>query len=163
MLVRAPEPAEWALWRELRLRALRDAPDAFLESIAQAEAYDEAVWRSRIAPTPTRDAVVAIADDGTWAGQMVVLLDADPPTLVAVFVDSAYRGDGTAALLLDAVVERAIAASATRLRLQVTEGNDRARRFYERRGFVATGDIELSPGRELPEHEMVLDLGARTL
>jgi GNAT superfamily N-acetyltransferase len=162
MRVHVPEPDEWERWRELRLRALRDSPDAYLETIAQAEAHDEALWRSRIAPTPTRHAVAAIADDGRWTGQMVVLLDPDPPTLVAVFVEPAHRGDGTAGLLLDAVVARVRETGATRLRLQVSGGNDRARRFYERAGFVATGDVEVYPGHELPEHEMVLDL-ARTL
>jgi GNAT superfamily N-acetyltransferase len=162
MRVHVPEPDEWERWRELRLRALRDSPDAYLETLERAESLDEAAWRERIAPTPARRAVVAIADDGAWIGQMVVLLDVDPPTLVAVFVDPAHRGDGTARLLLDAVIARVVEAGATRLRLQVSDGNDRARRFYERAGFVATGGVERYPGHPIPEHEMVLD-PARTL
>jgi len=36
---------------------------------------------------------------------MTVLAAEDPPTLVAVFVDPVARGDGTAARLLQAVVD----------------------------------------------------------
>jgi GNAT superfamily N-acetyltransferase len=156
--VRAPRPDEWELWKELRLRALRDTPLAFLETIERAEAHPDAVWISRVAPSEVRDAVVAVADDGTWVGQMVLLRDPPPPTLVGVFVDPRHRGDGTARLLLEALVGRARATGASAMRLQVGETNDRARRFYERMGFVATGDVELFPGHPTPEHEMVLDL-----
>lgn len=159
--IRAPRPDEWELWKALRLRALRDTPLAFLETIQRAEAYDDELWRSRVAPSPVRRSVVAIADDGTWVGQMVVLLEPPPPTLVSVYVDARHRGDGTAERLLDAVTVQLREVGATSLRLQVGEGNERARRFYERMGFVATGDVEHYPGHPPPEHEMVLDLSRR--
>ena len=158
MIVRPPRPDEWERWKELRLRALRDAPLAFLETIERAESHDDALWRSRVAPSDARASAVAITDAGEWVGQMVVLLDAEPPTLVGVYVDPRHRGDGTAQRLLEALVGRARATGAATLRLQVSEGNDRARRFYERMGFVATGDVELIPGHPIPEHEMLLDL-----
>jgi GNAT superfamily N-acetyltransferase len=158
MIIRSPRPDEWELWKELRLRALRDAPLAFLETIERAEVREDAVWKSRVAASAVRESVVAIADDGAWVGQMVVLLDPVPPNVVGVFVDPRHRGDGTAQRLLETLIERVRATGAPVLRLQVSEGNDRARRFYERMGFVATGDVELFPGHLLPEHEMLLDL-----
>jgi GNAT superfamily N-acetyltransferase len=160
MEIRAPRPEEWERWKELRLRALRDTPLAYLETIERAEGHDDALWRSRVAESDIRASVVAIADDGEWVGQMVVLLEPAPPTLVGVFVDARHRGDGTARSLLDEIVERVRASGADVLRLQVGEGNDRARRFYERMGFVATGDVELFPGHPVPEHEMLLALAA---
>jgi GNAT superfamily N-acetyltransferase len=156
--IRAPRPDEWELWRELRLRALRETPLAYLETIELAQTYDDAVWRSRVAPSSSRISVVAIADDGTWVGQMVVLLEPEPPTLVGVYVAAGHRGDGTAQRLLDTIVTMVRAAGASVLRLQVGEGNDRARRFYERMGFVATGDVELIAGHPVAEHEMLLAL-----
>jgi GNAT superfamily N-acetyltransferase len=156
--VRAPRPEEWELWKELRLRALRDTPLAYLETLERAEAHDDELWRSRVAPSEIRRSVVAIADDGEWVGQMVVLLEPAPPTLVGVYVDARHRGDGTAQRLLEAIVDAVRATGATVLRLQVGEGNDRARGFYERMGFIATGDVELFPGHPVPEHEMLLDL-----
>ncbi len=144
--------------KELRLRALRDTPLAYLETIERAEAHPDAEWRRRATPAAERAQLVAVADDGEWVGQMIVLLDQDPATLVAVFVDPRHRGDGTARLLLDGIVARTREAGASRLRLQVGEHNERARRFYERMGFVATGDVELYPGHPVPEHEMIREL-----
>jgi GNAT superfamily N-acetyltransferase len=158
MHLHVPGPDDWRRARELRLRALRDSPLAYLETLAEAEARDEAGWRERLQPSPTRHEIVAVADDGEWVGSMVVLADDDPPTLVAVFVDPRHRGDGTATLLLDAMVAWVRGRGSTRLRLQVGEHNARARRFYERMGFVATGDVEHYPGHPVAEHEMLLDL-----
>jgi GNAT superfamily N-acetyltransferase len=157
-IVRTPRPDEWELWKELRLRALRDAPLAYLETIERAEAHDDTLWRSRVAASDVRESVVAVADDGEWVGQMVVLLEPAPPTLVGVYVDPRHRGDGTAQRLLDALLTKVRATGAAHLRLQVGEGNRRARAFYERMGFVATGDVEVYPGHPVPEHEMLLDL-----
>ncbi|MGN6325935.1 GNAT family N-acetyltransferase [Pseudolysinimonas sp.] len=154
--IRAPRPDEWELWKQLRLRALRDTPLAFLETIERAESHDDDLWRSRVAPSEIRRSAVAIADDGTWIGQMVVMLEPPPPTLVGVYVDPRRRGDGTAERLLEVLAAEVRATGATTLRLQVGEGNDRARRFYERMGFVATGDVERIPGHPVAEHEMLL-------
>jgi hypothetical protein len=39
---------DWRTWRELRLHALREAPDAFSSTLAEWEMADEARWRSRL-------------------------------------------------------------------------------------------------------------------
>jgi GNAT superfamily N-acetyltransferase len=157
--IRPPRPDEWEAACELRLRALRDTPLAYLETLEQALARTDDEWRERIALSDAKHVVVAIADDGRWVGSMTVLAHADPPTLVAVFVDPSARGDGTATRLLEAAIAWVRERGRTRLRLQVGGFNDRARAFYERMGFVATGDVEVFPGHEVDEHEMVLDLG----
>lgn len=43
-------PDDWRLWRELRLAALADAPDAFLSRLAdwQGAGDTEARWRARV-------------------------------------------------------------------------------------------------------------------
>jgi len=49
------------------------------------------------------------------------------------------------ALLVAAVLERAAAAGAHRVGLDVVDGNVAARRLYERMGFVATGVVQEHP------------------
>lgn len=159
IVVRSPRPDEWRRWKALRMRALHDSPLAFLETAERAEGHDDELWRSRVAASDVREAVVGIDDlTGEWIAQMVVMLAPPPPTLVGVWVDPRHRGAGVAERLLEVLAERVRASGATRLRLQVGEGNLRAQRFYERMGFVATGDVERYPGHPVAEHEMIREV-----
>jgi len=76
--------------------------------------------------------------DGVVAGFIMV----DQDEVEQVFVDAGHRGSGVAAVLL-AEAERQVAtgghASAW---LAVVEGNARARRFYERRGWHDEGAFQ---------------------
>ncbi len=60
-----------------------------------------------------------------------------------VYVDASARGSGTAATLLDRG-EEIVAATYDRAWLAVVAGNVRARRFYERRGWVDAGPFDYS-------------------
>ncbi len=55
--------------------------------------------------------------------------------LQTIAVDKEFRGDGVGAVLMDSYEERARASGSTRLSLDVSAKNERARRFYERRGM----------------------------
>lgn len=52
-----------------------------------------------------------------------------------LFVDTRARGQGLAARLINAVRERCRARGLACLRLEITDGNERAARVYEREGF----------------------------
>ncbi len=53
------------------------------------------------------------------------------------------RGQGLADRLITAVCDQARAEGAAEIELWVTLGNDRARGFYRRAGFLETGDRQL--------------------
>ena len=53
----------------------------------------------------------------------------------AIAVDSELRGDGVGSILMDSSEERAHASGSTRLSLDVSAKNKKARRFYEHRGM----------------------------
>jgi ribosomal protein S18 acetylase RimI-like enzyme len=142
---------EWPAYRELRLRALADAPDAFARTHAEESARPAAEWASRLAASaasPTELAACA-ERDGRAVGLVYTRLDpaaTDTAHLYSMWVDPAARGAGVGAQLVGAVVDFARGHGARTLLLQVTEGNAAARRLYERAGFAATD--ELSPLRE---------------
>ena len=141
---------EWGLWRDVRLRALQDAPTAFGSTYDRESAFAEADWRGRFGGAGP--AVLATYDEhpvGMAAGF------SDLPGwlhVVAMWVDPAWRGRGVGRRLLDAVVVWA-GEHDLRCHLDVTLGNDAARRIYEDYGFVATGETE--PLREGSPHRCV--------
>ena len=151
-------PGDWAELREIRLRALADAPDAFSVVLAEAEAYDDDLWRDRLATSnPTyvvREAGSAVAMAGGFA----------PPDSPVAYVWGMWtapeaRGRGHSSVLLDRVVTWARAVGRTP-HLHVTEGNDAARRLYVRSGFEPTGTWEpLREGSRTRVEELVLSRG----
>ncbi|NAZ74965.1 GNAT family N-acetyltransferase [Kineococcus sp. T13] len=155
---------DWELFRDLRLRMLADTPIAFMETLEQARAHDEAEWRFRARRTtlPGSSAVVAVDEaSGRWVGTMSTFTDPERGVfLVSVFVDASQRGAGTADRLLTAVLERVRAEGAHAVTLHVHEDNARARAFYERRGFRDTGvrvPYALDPARSEVEMRLALD------
>lgn len=56
--------------------------------------------------------------------------------LLAMAVDEELRGQGVGSFLMDSIEERARAGGSTRLSLDVSAGNEEARRLYERRGMT---------------------------
>jgi ribosomal protein S18 acetylase RimI-like enzyme len=173
--VHRPVEDDWEAVRELRLRALADTPIAYLETLEDAERRPEAFWRERIRGHDAGQSVqsVAIADDGTWVGSMVVLITQGPPAyaglpaggppranLVGVFVDPRWRGAGgvTDALLAD-LDDWVRGEGLSELHLHVAEDNLRARAAYVKRGFEETGERIRIPGdRDVDEIEMVATL-----
>ena len=57
-LLRA-RPADWARVRTIRLRALRDAPDAFASSWQREQAWAPGIWQDRLAATDAATFIVA--------------------------------------------------------------------------------------------------------
>jgi len=142
-------PQDWALWRELRLEALRDTPIGFGERYAEAVRRTEEQWRAVVA----RPGLYLLAHDGQGPVAMAggFLDPQDRPTLFAVYVRPRARGRR----VLDPLVEQVERwAAPSRLRLEVHEDNGRAASAYARLGFVATGvrrPYPLDPTRSLLE------------
>lgn len=135
---------ETGLLRDLRLRALREAPLAFAATLEEsrarpAERWDE--WVREGAAGETQVTVVAVEGDRGLGMVSCRLLD-DPPGatwLEALWVDPGTRRAGLGSALIEAVAGWSRERGATRLELSVTEGNDPARALYTRAGFVETG------------------------
>jgi GNAT superfamily N-acetyltransferase len=153
MRVRALGDGEAALFRELRLRALADAPDAFAQTLAHAEAQPPSYWEelTRSVTAPGGRAMF-VAEDGPRAvGLVFGLLDSARPTVGRVggmWVAPEARGRGAGLALLDAVLGWARTRGLDRLELWVTEGNSAAVRLYRRAGFVETGARDVLPANE---------------
>jgi GNAT superfamily N-acetyltransferase len=151
------EPSEWQRCRDIRLRALREAPDAFGSTLAREEAFDSSDWAGRIEQGPSWFAVADGDDVGIISGGQHP--GSDVPWVYATWVDPRVRGGGVAEALLGVVVAWARESGATLLGLDVTDRAPRAKRFYERYGFV-TGERSFPMPRDpsITLIEMYLDL-----
>ncbi len=144
MRIRDLEPHEWALIRELRLRALADSPDAFARTLAEALGENDAYW-VRLAGSVTKPGgqVMRIAEvDGRPVGLAFGLFDKERAKIghvAGMWVEAEARGRGVGRALLESVIAWARSLALDRLELWVTEGNGSAMRLYERAGFADTG------------------------
>jgi RimJ/RimL family protein N-acetyltransferase len=84
---------------------------------------------------------------------------ADVALLTQLFVREQYWGSGLATTLLQRGVADMVARGFSTGRLLVASGHRRARRFYEREGWQATGELEQSGelGLELAEYLRALE------
>ena len=149
VVIRTTRSDDWQAVRALRLEMLRDYPLAYGETLEHALTVDEAGWRSRAERGTTHGQTSVVAIDGErWVGHMggYVPAAATGPLLVGVYVARTHRGDaaGVSRLLLEAVEDWARGFGDT-LRLEVHEDNPRARRFYERFGFLLDGNSRTQP------------------
>jgi GNAT superfamily N-acetyltransferase len=150
--------------RALRLHALADTPMAFGSTLAREEAFADAVWHDRARHGSAGvDRVTFVAEgDERWVGLVTGLIDdanGSRGTLVGMFVESAARGRGVGAALVDAVTGWARDRGAARMYLGVTVTNRPAIRLYQRCGFRPTGNRNpLDHTPTVLEMEMVREL-----
>ncbi|WP_411107738.1 GNAT family N-acetyltransferase [Streptomyces sp. cmx-4-9] len=165
-VIRPVRADEWEKVKALRIAALRDpaAPLAFLETEQAAAGRPDAFWQERtLGAAEGRSArqFIAEAPDGSWVGNVVVLveeagevgifdevIEVHQGHLVGVFVAAEHRGTGLTEALFEAALEWAWSLEGPaleRVRLFVHEKNERAAAFYRRFGFEATGFVVPMP------------------
>lgn len=148
---------EWELFRDLRLRALLDAPDAFRGTHDQESQRPDTEWHdmlSRTAEHPDGHMFVAIID-GVPAGTMFVRADRDDGVahVGAMWVAPEARRCGLGRGLLDAADRFARDAGVAAIELAVTHDNGAAELLYASAGFEPTGRSEpLREGSPLSVH-----------
>ena len=136
MIIRA-EPSDWEAVRDIRLRSLREEPDAYASDYLTEARFEPDVWKQRLA---TASSQLAFDDDHALVGIATGLDTGDGDTyVVGMYVAPEARGSGCAHQLLDAITGPAVGRQAKRLVLEVAESNVRAIRFYRSYGFVTTG------------------------
>jgi len=130
----------WPAEREVRLRALRETPDAFGSSLEREERFTEAHWRMRIRSTPTW---LAFDDAGEPRGIVALIQEPGTPDddrlLVSLWVAPEVRRRGIGWALVDAARDQAVADGARTLSLWVIDDNTPAVDLYVRAGFRRTG------------------------
>ncbi|WP_394065278.1 GNAT family N-acetyltransferase [Alcaligenes sp. WGS1538] len=164
--VRSIKANEWHKYRELRLRALRDSPNAFGSTYEAEKTRTSDIWMSQIdaATSSGIDCVLFAEMHGVVCGLVWCKLSiTDPGTadIYQMWVDPAARGLGAGYALLDAAVTWARRTDARRVRLGVTDADSQAMRLYKSYGFHQTGETwPLRDGSRLKAQTLELNFGA---
>jgi GNAT superfamily N-acetyltransferase len=153
---------EWETYREVRLAALEDSPEAFVASLSEEQAYDEAFWRTRM----RRSRRLLAEVDGRAVGVASVgEAGSDNPTVAELFglwVAPEFRGAGVATQLVQAGADTARRQGRTHIAYWVGTDNGPAVAFASGSGFRPTDSrrpMRLASGAGDEEIAMVLALG----
>lgn len=84
-------------------------------------------------------AEVLLDESGALLGYQVAMAGVEEMHLLNLTVSPAHWGQGHARFLLNRLLHHARLAGASTLWLEVRQGNERARRVYERYGFAEVG------------------------
>lgn len=143
MPIRRLTPDDALAYRELRLRALREHPQAFTSDWEEASTRPPEESRQRLASVSVP--FWGAFDEGGALAGMVGLecalraKERHKGTVVAMYVSRAAAGRGLGRELLQALMVHAAAIGLTDLVLTVTEGNESAIRLYREAGFATFG------------------------
>ncbi|MET9221188.1 GNAT family N-acetyltransferase [Streptomyces sp. NPDC008079] len=169
--IRPVAPAEWQRIRALRLAALQDPVSsmAFARTFEEEAALSDTVWQRRASGAGSQQFVAIDRDavrkpdetdghqGGAWVGMLTVVVERpDYFSVNAVYLVPETRGTGLAERLFAAAIAWAWDRT-DRVYLWVHQDNGRAESFYQRFGFIRTGETmkyPLNPSET--EYEMVL-------
>jgi len=148
-----------AVFKEVRLRALREDPYAFGSTYAREAQFTDTEWAQRLNRWNGELGVGYLAIDKLSAcgiaGSLLDENDATHAQLVSMWTAPTHRKSGVGRLLVDAVLNWAKSRNVRTLSLMVVGNNEPAIRFYERLSFARTGRTEPYPNdTAILEYEM---------
>jgi ribosomal protein S18 acetylase RimI-like enzyme len=162
--IRRFSPAEWPLYKALRLRSLDESPDAFGSTLDLESWRSDAAWADRLqkAVSSGRDCALIAKVDGTPSGLVWAKADDTDSRTVNLFqlwVAPEARGCGVGDALLQAAIYWARDYGVGFAKLGAACGDTAATRLYQRAGFVECGVREpLREGSSVLIQNMVIAL-----
>ncbi len=169
-------PEEWRAYRELRLRALAEDPQAFGESHASAAALPCARWMRWLSDAAAGESWLLFARRGERLVGLVVAAPrgadsaapARPPdaprgaAIYSVYVAAEERGSGTGTRLMEAVLSLLSGTGRfNRVSLTVNAAQHAAVGLYRRCGFTVVGEVQAVMGDGEEQRELVMEMRLR--
>lgn len=141
---------EWPRLREIRLRSLRESPDAFGGSVDAESLCTESDWRERFARVDFIVASIAGVDVGLMSVEVLKGEYGATCWIGGCWTDPDYRGQGVLRALFGFVDAHAADKGWLRQGLGVWTDNEKAIAAYKAIGFSVAGERQASerqPGR----------------
>ena len=161
--IRRFTPDEWRTYRDLRLRALSESPDAFGSTYEREVVLTDDDWRNRLADgatSPNELPLLALADDAPAGLAWGRIADEKPDVahIYSVWIAAEHRDRWLGRVLIRTVIDWARTRGMRLVQLDVTASNAAGVRFYRRLGFVEVGEPRFMRGELWSQvMELVLD------
>lgn len=160
---RRAEVEDVELFKDIRLCALQDSPDAFGSTYEGAMERSGSSWRDQLLATVSgnlRNTQFAF-DASTCIGIAALYREEglDHGALLMMWVHPDYRGTEAATLLVSNLLSWAKGIGLSSVELSVTNTKVRAIAFYQKLGFSSTGEaVDVDVERGLRGIRMTLEL-----
>ncbi len=135
---------QWQILRDVRLRALEDAPYAFGTTLSEGQERTDRDWQDMARDHATlsdRAYFMAYVEDNPCGMAGCYRTAPDTVVLTAMWVAPEFRGQKIGEQIVCAVIKWAREGGATMLEAWVSENNP-ARFFYQKIGFKETCSTE---------------------
>ena len=150
---------EWSRLRDIRLLALEDYPAAFLSSHEREAAYDEQRWRQEFSRGVWNILLAGGKEIGLLGVTRELAMSSQECYLESLWIAPDFRRNRAASMMLRTVLNRLRDSGVHTVWLYILNGNEGARRLYEKFGFQSTNEWQLLPDHPAgSEHRMKLRL-----
>jgi ribosomal protein S18 acetylase RimI-like enzyme len=157
--IRVLQEDDWHSYREVRLAALRESPEAFLATYAEEAEQPEQYWRNCVVQAHR---LLALRDGEPVGVASVEMIDGAPQSanFYDLWVTPEARNTGVASRLVQIAIDQAIQDGCTNLYYWVSTENGRAIGFAINAGFRLTSERRTSriENREFGDQEIALVL-----
>jgi ribosomal protein S18 acetylase RimI-like enzyme len=155
------QPNQWQQYRQIRLEALQDSPQAFSTTFKEMVDKPELFWQERLANAADGKSswLLFAKVEERIAGIIGAFLAEDngKAVIVSVYVTPEYRSKGVSNALLDAILgELWQNVTVHTLELAVVKSQKAAISLYKRFGFKIIGEKEVEMGDEKVNFEYVM-------
>lgn len=155
--------SKWRAYRDLRVRAIQESPQAFLDTEQEARVFPEKKWKQRLADA---------AADKSWQmfvklqGKLVGMIGAfrneenvqnNSATAVGLWVAPEARGKGVGRKLMETLVDALEKKSIKTVYLSVNVEQKSAIALYKKLGFQIVEEKEAVMGDGKKHRELMME------
>lgn len=163
-IVKKIEKNDWKNYRDIRLEALKEEPDAFGGSYNEYKDKDDLYWIDKASLSgekSERNFICAVLDNNNFISIGGAYQDENNEwNIIAIYVKKEFRGLGVGSLLLNKILEELKTRKVEKAFLRVNTKRIPAIFLYKRFGFeiIKTIPNQMSGDGNLhDEHEMCLN------
>ena len=151
---------QWEIYRNIRLRGLKEDPQAFARSYEEEKNYPQEKWLERVRNDYNLVAFETRQPVGTMSAYTTEEDGQQVAHIVGVYVAKEARGRGIGTLLLNKVLEK-IKENKRVVKVDLTVNKEQlaAVKLYKKFGFQITGEKvqKMGDGQEHIEYQMELN------